>query len=326
VRFQRVSPGYLLSPQDRAFRQALRIALFAVAFCSFLFLTGCGGSGSSSPALPGSQIQIAISPATVTLSPSAQQQFTATVQGTANSAVTWASSAGAISSAGIFTAPGGNTVTQVTVTATSVSDSSQRASSVVSVEPGTSKLQITTSSLSAAFANTSYSASIGASGGAPPYKWSLSAGSLPQGIALQANGAVTGVTSKLGNFTFTVKVTDAASNSATQSLMLPVQVAGAGSFDGPAELPRVYLNTTMADTPAPGPVVNIAANGDLQTALNNATCGEVIELQAGATFSGKYIFPAKSCDDQHWIMVRTSAADAMLCRNFLSSRPPPIFV
>jgi hypothetical protein len=77
-------------------------------------------------------------------------------------------------------------------------------------------------------------------------------------------------------------------------------------------LPRVYLNTTLADTPAPGPVVTVAANADLQTALNNASCGDTLDLQAGATYSGQYIFPAKSCDDQHWIIVRTSSPDTTL--------------
>jgi len=46
--------------------------------------------------------------------------------------------------------------------------------------------------------------------------------------------------------------------------------------------------------------------------LNNAQCGETIELQAGATFAGLYNFPAKNCDDNHWIIVRTSAPDSAL--------------
>ena len=37
-------------------------------------------------------------------------------------------------------------------------------------------------------------------------------------------------------------------------------------------------------------------------------------LQAGATFDGVFRFPDKSCDDSHWIIVRTSAPDASLPR------------
>ena len=44
----------------------------------------------------------------------------------------------------------------------------------------------------------------------------------------------------------------------------------------------------------------------------NASCGDVILLQAGATFKGPVTLPAKNCDAQHWITLRTSAADSSL--------------
>jgi len=68
----------------------------------------------------------------------------------------------------------------------------------------------------------------------------------------------------------------------------------------------------MADTPSPGSSITVKAGDDLQAALNNAQCGNTIQLQAGATFTGKYRFPALSCDDQHWIIIRTSAPDTAL--------------
>jgi hypothetical protein len=68
----------------------------------------------------------------------------------------------------------------------------------------------------------------------------------------------------------------------------------------------------MADTPAPGTVVSVSAGGDLRQALNNAQCGDTIELQAGATFSGPFTVPAKNCDINHWIIVRTSSPDSAL--------------
>ena len=87
----------------------------------------------------------------------------------------------------------------------------------------------------------------------------------------------------------------------------------AGSnYDGPAELPRVTVPSAMADTPAPGSIITVNAGGNLQSALNNASCGDVIELQAGATFTGPFLVPAKSCDINHWIWVRTSAPDSAL--------------
>jgi len=77
------------------------------------------------------------------------------------------------------------------------------------------------------------------------------------------------------------------------------------------ELPRVFLNTTyVAPARAPKPV---AAGEDLQAAINSAQPGDVLTLQAGATFTGNFTLPAKSGSD--WIIIRTSAPD--------SSLPPP---
>jgi hypothetical protein len=86
----------------------------------------------------------------------------------------------------------------------------------------------------------------------------------------------------------------------------------ASQYDGPAELPRVTVDSAMADTPAPGSIVPVNAGDDLQAALKSAHCGDIIELQAGATFSGQFIVPAKNCDINHWIWIRTSAPDSAL--------------
>ncbi|MGO9401905.1 MAG: hypothetical protein ACLPVW_00380 [Terriglobales bacterium] len=102
------------------------------------------------------------------------------------------------------------------------------------------------------------------------------------------------------------------------SILLVVVIALAtaslaqSAFDGPAELPRYQVASALADTPAPGSVINVSAGGDLQTAIDNAECGDTITLQAGATYSSLLKLPAKNCDDQHWIIIRTSAADTAL--------------
>ena len=86
----------------------------------------------------------------------------------------------------------------------------------------------------------------------------------------------------------------------------------AGDYDGPAELPRVTVPSSTSDTPAPGSVITVNAGGNLQSVLNNAQCGDVIQLQAGATFTGPYKLPAKNCDINHWIWIRTSAPNNAL--------------
>jgi hypothetical protein len=86
----------------------------------------------------------------------------------------------------------------------------------------------------------------------------------------------------------------------------------ANNFDGPAELPREYVKSSLKDTPAGGKTWSVRSGQSLESALASASCGDVITLQAGATFSGNFMIPNKSCDDSHWIIIRTSAADSSL--------------
>src|SRR6266550_6204311 len=84
------------------------------------------------------------------------------------------------------------------------------------------------------------------------------------------------------------------------------------NFDGPAELPRATVASSMGDTPAPGSIISVRAGDNLQAALDRAFCGDTIELQAGAVFTGRFLVRAKSCDAGHWIVIRTSAPDSAL--------------
>jgi len=100
-------------------------------------------------------------------------------------------------------------------------------------------------------------------------------------------------------------------------LLLPVVFTAQGQiatekFDGPAELPQIYLRSSLADTPAPGKTRLVKAGDDLQQALNSASCGDTLRLEAGATFTGTFHLKQKSCDDSHWIIIRTSAPDSDL--------------
>jgi hypothetical protein len=260
----------------------------------------------------GSGVGMSISPTSATVASEAQQQFTAQMSGTSSTAVSWATSAGTISSNGAFTAPQVTNNTAVTITATNLLDASTHAAATVTVIPKAS-LAVVGETLPLASVSLPYTASLSATGGMLPYQWSLASGLLPSGIDLQpASGAITGMTSVAGSYPFTAKVTDSSGQSATLALTLTVSSAAANGYDGPAELPLVYIQTALSNTPAPGHVTTVNAGGDLQSALNNANCGDTIELQAAATFTGTFTFPAKSCDDAHWIIVRTNSADSLL--------------
>ncbi len=263
----------------------------------------------------GGTVSVTVSPASAYMTSGSTQQFTAAVRDTSNTGVTWSASSGQISTTGLFTAPTVSAATVVTVTATSTADPTAKGSATISVTPaGTSGgLSVTTTTLPAGTTGNAYSATLGATGGKIPYTWSLSTGALPGGLLLSSStGAITGTPSQSGTFQFTVQVKDSSSSTATQALAIPVSTQSSGTYDGPAQLPLVYVQSSLADTPAPGIVTTVNAGGDLQGALNAANCGDTIELQAGATFTGVYTFPAKSCDDNHWIIVRTAAPDSSL--------------
>jgi hypothetical protein len=90
------------------------------------------------------------------------------------------------------------------------------------------------------------------------------------------------------------------------------QNSSSSKFDGPAELPRAYVRSALADTPANGKALTAKDSNELQAALEKAQCGDRILLSAGAQFVGNFKFPAKNCDDNHWVIVRTDAEDSAL--------------
>ena len=88
---------------------------------------------------------------------------------------------------GTATGPAGTT--SVTVTAANgVGSNATVTFDLVVVEP----LVITTNALPDGTVGTPYSTALGATGGTPPYSWSLVGGSLPGGLSLATNGTISG--------------------------------------------------------------------------------------------------------------------------------------
>ena len=73
----------------------------------------------------------------------------------------------------------------------------------------------------------------------------------------------------------------------------------------PPAPPKVFLETSVASTPVTGKTIEVAAGGDFQAALDKAQPGDEIVLQAGSTYTGNFILPAKEHGEK-WITVRTS--------------------
>ncbi len=73
----------------------------------------------------------------------------------------------------------------------------------------------------------------------------------------------------------------------------------------------VCLAAALAAGRANASTLTVNAGVDLQAALNKAQPGDTILLQAGATFTGTFVLPAKSGSGAD-ITIRSSAADASL--------------
>jgi hypothetical protein len=127
------------------------------------------GSGSTSGG-----VSLTVSPNSASLRAGQQTQFTTTVSGTTNTAVTWTASGGTVTSGGQYTAP--SSAGTYTVTATSVADATKFASAVVTVS------QPTQVSISVSPVTTSLQ-----SGGQQQFKASVS-GTSNTGVAWSASG------------------------------------------------------------------------------------------------------------------------------------------
>jgi len=89
--------------------------------------------------------------------------------------------------------------------------------------------------------------------------------------------------------------------------------------DGPATLPNACFNTLIANTPSPSGFYQHGGGNYTAVSASDLTnifagtggfaqiaCGQVLQLQAGTSFSGNFTFPALACDSAHWITIETS--------------------
>ena len=203
--------------------------LFLAAFAAILY--GCAGSysGGAGPNPQPLEITAAAS------LPSAQfgAVYSTSLAATGGTTpYTWSVSAGALpggltlSSAGVLsgtpTAAG-----TFSFTAKITDAAAQTATAALQIIIAPAPLMITTATLPNGEFGMAYSATLAATGGKPPYTWSLTAGTLPAVLSLDAStGAISGTPSqKVTSAPLTFKVTDSTSPTAlTQSANLTLTV------------------------------------------------------------------------------------------------------
>ncbi|MFN7974913.1 MAG: putative Ig domain-containing protein [Acidobacteriota bacterium] len=145
-------------------------------------------------------------------------------------------------------------------------------------------------------AGTPYSQTITASGGAPPYTYSVTAGALPPGLALNAaTGVLNGTPSATGTFTFTVTATD--SNGCTGSRNYTVTISCGTIVIAPASLPTGTLggpyNQSLSSSGGLGPYTYSVTGGALPPGLSLSAAGV---LSGTPTVRGTFTFTVTSTD------------------------------
>jgi large repetitive protein len=163
-----------------------------------------------------------------------------------------------------------------------VSDSSSPAQTATLTLSLTSMqgLTVTTSSLLDATTGSAYSGSISTSGGNPPLSFSISAGSLPAGISINAtSGALTGSPTTAGTSSFTVSVSDSSSpaQTATKALTLRVNAPFTVSSTGlPSAAVGVAYSAGISVSGGVSPVTFAIGTGSLPAGLTLNTSTGVI--------------------------------------------------
>jgi subtilisin family serine protease len=140
-----------------------------------------------------------------------------------------------------------------------------------------------------------YTESVVATGGTTPYTWSLDGGTLPPGLSLDpATGQVTGTPTATGDFSFTVRVTDAASQFDTAALSVtvadPLEITTASLPGG--TVGQAYSETLQA-TGGEAPRSWSVASGSLPPGLSLSSAGA---LTGTPTTAGSYPFTARVTD------------------------------
>lgn len=178
-----------------------------------------------------SSVTVSVSPASATVGLNGTQMFAATVGGTANTMVTWSTTAGSISSSGLYTAPGSLPNPAVaTVKATSVADPLVSSSATITLTQPAATVTLTPATASVTSGATRQFSAVVNNNANQSVTWSVNSvngGNSTVGI-ISASGLYTAPAAVPSPAVVTVKATSAAvpaaSASAAVSISAPVPV------------------------------------------------------------------------------------------------------
>jgi hypothetical protein len=154
-------------------------------------------------------------------------------------------------------------------------------------------LAISTDSLPGGQVGQTYQASMVATGGTPPYHWSVASGSLPTGLNLNsASGAISGNPAKAGTFSFAINLQDSSATKASAESQMSMQIASAPTTPAALQISTTSLpngqvgasyDSSVVATGGTPPYHWSVASGSLPTGLNlNSASGVISGQPAGA--------------------------------------------
>ena len=98
---------------------------------------------------------------------------------------------------------------------------------------GGGSVSISTLSMNDGVVGRSYSMTLAASGGTPPYRWTMVGGTLPSGLRFSANGTIDGVPNFAGSSSFAAQVIDSGSPTRVDSRWFSITIRESGGGGAP---------------------------------------------------------------------------------------------
>ncbi len=151
------------------------------------------------------------------------------------------------------------------------------------VVTGTALTITTPSPLPSAVVGTSYSLSLTATGGTPPYTWTPPTTGMPNGLTLSSAGVLSGAPTSPGSFSFTVTVSDSSSPLQTATRTFSMSVSN------PASPPAITTSTLPGGAVGKSYSQTLAVSGGVSPYTWTLPTGVLpggLTLSSGGTISG----------------------------------------